>query len=331
MPPGLPHQPLAMRLWLFRRSAGESGTAGRSLGKAMNIGSLEHIMRNRVRMFLRHTWFVTILGTIVLAGIVWLAFYYSTRATVMRIATGPDSTKIVQVLASTLAKSHDRLQLRLVATASANASAQALGNGSADLAIIPTTVGKSPDWPVVAILRQNVMALIVPAPAVTPAPAAAAAPAPAKKGATPKATKTAKPAKTAKAKKTAKTAKDKDTDTDDDSSDETTKDDSNKLKVPQLAGKRIGIVTGNEATTDLLDVVLNHYGVPPDKVQVSQIDPAHLADAVHKNAVDVIFVAGAPAGQAISDAVKAAAQNGVAPTFVEIDQADGIAKRNIAF
>jgi TRAP-type uncharacterized transport system substrate-binding protein len=321
-----------MRLWLFRRSSGDSGAAGRSLGKAMNIGSLEHIMRNRVRMFLRHTWLVTILGTIVLAGIVWLAFYYSTRATVMRIAAGPDSTKIVQVLASTLAKSHDRLQLRLVATDSANASAQALGNGSADLAIVPTTVGKSPNWPVVAILRQNVMALIVPAPAPTPtpAPAAAAAPAPAKKGATPKATKTAKPAKTAKAKKTAKTAKDKDTDTDDDSSDETTKD-SNKLKVTQLAGKRIGIVTGNEATTDLLGVVLNHYGVPPDKVQVSQIDPANLADAVHKNAVDVIFVAGAATGQAIGDAVKAAAQNGVAPTFVEIDQADGIAKRNIAF
>jgi TRAP-type uncharacterized transport system substrate-binding protein len=331
MPSGLPHQPLAMRLWLFRRSTGESGAAGHALGKAMSIESLEHMMRNRVRMFLRHTWLVTVLGTIVLAGIVWAAFYYSTRATVMRIAAGPDSTKIVQVLASALAKSHDRLQLRLVATASANASAQALGNGSADLAIVPTTVGKSPDWPVVAILRQNVIALIVPAPTPTPAPAAAAAPAPAKKGATPKATKTAKPAKTAKTKKTAKTAKDKDTDTDDDSSDETAKDDSNKLKVTQLAGKRIGIVTGNQATTDLLDVVLNHYGVPPDKVQVSQIDPANLADAVHKNAVDVIFVAGSAIGQAISNAVKAATRDGVAPTFIEIDQADGIAKRNIAF
>jgi TRAP-type uncharacterized transport system substrate-binding protein len=284
-------------------------------------------------MFLRHTWLVTILGTIALGGVVWAAFYYSTKNTEMRIATGPNGAKIVQVLASILAKSHDRLQLQVVTTDSATASAQALSNGSADLAIVPTTVGKSPNWPVVAILRQNVIALIVPAPAPTPtpAPAAAAASAPAKKGATPKATKTAKPAKTAKAKKTAKTAKDKDTDTDDDSSDDTTKDDSNKLKVTQLAGKRIGIVTGNEATTDLLDVVLNHYGVPLDKVQVSQIDPANLADAVRKNTVDVIFVAGSAIGQAISDAVKAATQNGVAPTFVEIDQADGIAKRNIAF
>jgi TRAP-type uncharacterized transport system substrate-binding protein len=296
----------------------------------MSIGSLEHMMRNRFRMFLRHTWLVTILGTIALVGVVWAAFYYSTKNTVMRIATGPGSAKIVEVLANTLAKSHDRLQLQVVTTDSANASAQALNNGSADLAIVPTTIGKSPDWPVVAILRQNVIALIVPTPAPTPA-AAAAAPAPAKKGATPKATKTAKPAKPAKATKTAKTAKDSDSD-DDDSGDDSTKDkDSNKLKVAQLAGKRIGIVTGNEASSDLLDIVLNHYGVPLDKVQLSQIDPANLADAVQKNTVDVIFVAGSATGAAISDAVKAATQNGVAPTFIEIDQADGIAKRNIAF
>jgi TRAP-type uncharacterized transport system substrate-binding protein len=307
----------------------------------MSIGSLEHMMRNRFRMFLRHTWLVTILGTIALGGVVWAAFYYSTKDTVMRIAAGPGSAKIVQVLTNTLAKSHDRLQLQVVTTESANASVRALNSGAADLAIVPTTVGKTPDWPVVAILRQNVIALIVPAPAAapTPAPAAAAAPAPAKKGASPKATKTAKPAKpakatkTAKSTKTAKTAKDNDSDSDDDDSgDDSTKDsDSNKLKVTQLAGKRIGIVTGNEATADLLDVVLHHYGIPLDKVQLSQIDPANLADAVQKNAVDVIFVAGAATGAAISDAVKAATQNGVAPTFIEIDQADGIAKRNIAF
>jgi TRAP-type uncharacterized transport system substrate-binding protein len=336
MPPGLPHQPLAMRLWLFRRSGRAAGadSAGHSSGRSMSIGSLEHMMRNRFRMFLRHTWLVTILGTIVLGGLVWAAFYYSTRNTVMRIATGPGSAKIVQVLANTLGKSHDRLQLQVVTTDSASAGEEALRNGSADLAIVPSTIGKSPDWPVVAILRQNVVALIVPAPAPapTPAPAAAAAPAPAKKGASPKATKAAKPTQPAPATKTVKTAKDKDSDSDDDddSDDDSTKT-SNKLKVPQLAGKRIGIVTGNEATAELLDVVLNHYGVPLDKVQVSQIDPANLADAVHKNSVDVIFVAGSAIGGAIGDAVRAATQNGVAPTFIKIDQADGIAKRNIAF
>jgi hypothetical protein len=226
----------------------------------------------------------------------------------------------------------------------------------------------------VTILRQNVMAFIVPAPpppppappataaapAATPAPAAAPTPAPAtpaKKAETAKpapakpAAKTAKPAKIAanntktKTKTKAKTAaKDTDTDADDDSDDSddsSTKDiktkdkdkdtDSNKLKVAQLAGKRVGIVTGNEANANLLNVVLKHYGVPADKVQVSQIDPQNLADAVHNNAVDVIFVADSAIGQAISDAVAAATQNGTPPTFIEIDQAEGIAKRLAAF
>src|ERR1700730_15339742 len=97
MPPGLPHQPLAMRLWLFRRSAGETGATGHSSGRSMSIGSLEHMMRNRVRMFLRHTWLVTILGTIVLAGVVWAAFYYSTKNTVMRIGAGPHLAQSVPV------------------------------------------------------------------------------------------------------------------------------------------------------------------------------------------------------------------------------------------
>src|SRR6202790_812716 len=118
MPPGLPHHPLAMRLWLSRRSSRADGTdsAGHSSGRSMSIGSLEHMMRNRFRMFLRHTWLVTILGTIVLGSVVWAAFYYSTKNTVMRIAAGPNNAKIVQVLSGVLARSHDRLQLQLVAT-----------------------------------------------------------------------------------------------------------------------------------------------------------------------------------------------------------------------
>jgi TRAP-type uncharacterized transport system substrate-binding protein len=251
----------------------------------MSIESLEHLVRNRVRVFLRHTWLVSLLGTLVLVAVIWAAVYYTTRDTVMRIAAGPSggaNAKLVQVLSKQLEQSNDRLQLQLVATDDAKATVQALTGNSVDLAIVPTTVGRSPGWPVVAILRQNVMALIVPAPS-------ARAP---KKG------------KQAKAEKLE--------------------------KVPQLAGHSIGIVTGNEASPDLLNILLNHYGVPLAKVQVSQIDPKNLADAIHNNQVDVVFVAGAATGNAISDAVIAASHAGDAPTFIEIDQADGIAKRNPA-
>jgi TRAP-type uncharacterized transport system substrate-binding protein len=370
MPPGVPHQPLAAKLWLSRRSS--HGNTD-SHGRPMSIESLEHVVRNRVRTFLRHTVLVTIFGTLLLGGCVWAAVYYSTKATVMRVAAGPDGSanaKIVQVLKKTVAQSHDRISLQLVPTDGPSASSQALADGKADLAIVPTTVGKSPDWPVVAILRQNVIALIVPTPpppppAATAAPTPTAAPAatpsappaaPAKKPEAAKPTKpAAKPATPAKTTektadkstknkstktKTTKTAKAKDTDDDDSDDDDdstNTKDtkdkdqDANKLKVTQLAGKRVGIVSGNEATADLLNVVLKHYGVPIDKVLVSQIDPQNIADAVHKNAVDVIFVADSAIGQSIGDAVAAATQNGVPPTFIEIDQADGIAKRLAAF
>jgi TRAP-type uncharacterized transport system substrate-binding protein len=277
------------------------------------------------------------LGTIILAGGIWAMVYLTTKPTVMKIAAGPaDSVnaKFVQALASKFAKDRDKMQLELVTTEGPAQSANAIAQHQADLAIVRSDVGISPDWPVVAILRQNVMALIVPA--TTAAPAA-------KKG-----------------KKKADAA--------------------DKLdKVPELAGKRIGIVTGNEASLDLLKVVLTHYGIPADKivmakepvaadtgatpqpapadkapadkaaaakaaadkaaaakalaetVQVSMIDPKDIAAAVEDKKVDVLFVAGAATGHAISDAIRAASQDRVAPTFVAIDQAEGIAKRRPAF
>jgi TRAP transporter TAXI family solute receptor len=230
-------------------------------------------------MFLRHTWLLSILGTVILGAACWAGFYYTTKADHMRIAAGPSDSKFVQALSDELVKEHHNLRLQLVPTLGAKGTAAAMSKGQADLAILPSHLDESLDWPAVAILRQNVMALIVPAPGA------------AKKG-----------------KKSAKIE-----------------------KVDQLSGRRVGIVTGSEATRDLLDLILNHYGVPPAKVRVSEIDPNNLADAIKNNQIDVLFVAGAATGHAISSTVAAATQNGDAPTFLEIDQADGIAKRYPAF
>jgi len=312
----------------------------------MTIESIEHIVRNRARAFLRHTWLVTILGTIILGAGVAASIYLITAPTVMRIAAGPaDSanTKFVQVLAQKFANDRDSIKPQLVATGEPKRSAQAMAAGDADLAILPSTIGNSPDWPVVAILRQNVMALIVPAPATTVA-AKKETSAPEKKEKSAKGGKSAKAGKSdkaAKSGKNAKAAKSDDAATADaaDAGDDKSSEDAGQTaaagdklkKVQQLVGRRVGIVTGNVATTDLLEVVLKHYGVPPDKVQVSLIDPKNLAEAVKANQVDAIFVAGAATGQAITDAVAAASRDGEAPSFIAIDQADGIAKRYPAF
>jgi TRAP-type uncharacterized transport system substrate-binding protein len=338
-----------MKLWLSRRF-GRGGAAdkpsaapGHALGKAMNIESIEHVVRNRFRTFLRHTWLVTILGTVILGAAIWVAFYFFTAPTMMRIAAGPANSanvKLVQLLTQNFAAEHDKVQLELVPTGGPKESAEAIADDRADLAILPSTIANSPNWPIVAILRQNVIAFVVPAQApavpVKKEEGAAAKKEPSaaekkEKGAkSAKDTKAAKTAKGAKTDKNAKAAKADDADAGDDGAAEST--DANKLeKVAQLAGHRVGIVTGNVATVELLNTVLDHYGVAQGKVEVSLIDPKNIADAVKANQVDVLFVAGSATGQAINQTVAAASLNGQPPGFIAIDQAEGIAKRNPAF
>jgi hypothetical protein len=218
----------------------------------------------------------------------------------MRIAAGPaggTDVKFVQLLVQKFASDRDKIRLHLVSTAGPKESAEAIANDGADLAILPSTIGNSLDWPVVASVRQNVMALIVPAAPVsatvkkepTPPAKKEEAAAPEKKKKPAKGAKKAKVAakngdKSAKSDKGAKNAKaakngdkstdknadkDEDADAGDDSSkttDTTDADSANKLdKITKLAGHRVGIVTGSVATKDLLDTVLNHYGVPPGR------------------------------------------------------------------
>jgi len=132
----------------------------------MGIESIEHIVRNRVRMFLRNTWLVAILGTLLVGAGIYGAIYVTIAPTDMRIAAGPaggTGVKFVQLLTERFASEHDKIRLHLVTTDGPKESAEAIAHGRADLAILPSTTRNSLVWPVVAIVRQNVMALIVPA------------------------------------------------------------------------------------------------------------------------------------------------------------------------
>src|SRR6516164_8230377 len=322
--------PMTMRFWLFRRArtANEDVLPGRALGRTMSYESLEHMVRSRVRMFLRHTWLVTILGTLLLGAAVWAAIHFTVARDYMRIAAGPLDARFVHALSNQLAADHRYLHLQIVPTTSPQATAEAMSKGEADLAILPSHLDNARDWPVLTILRQNVMALIVPAAGGTKVEESAATK-PAKKtsakGGESKGgeSNSAKAGgKTAKGGKGTKSAKG-------DASDDS--DDSKFGKVTDLSGKRVGVVSGNEATTGLLELVLSHYGVPRDKVTISSIDPRDIPAAIRNHQVDVLFVAGAATSPAIFSVIAAATINGAAPNFIEIDQADGIAKRNPAF
>jgi TRAP transporter TAXI family solute receptor len=269
-----------MKLWLFWRVSGRGSSPGnQSADRIMSIESLEHSVRNRLRVVLRHTWFLAVIATLVVIGAAWAIFYVASESEHLRIAAAPADAKFVQALSEQLGQGHRKLHLKSLAVASSQETADAIKDGKADLAILSSPTDDALKAPVVAILRQNVMALIVPA-----------------------------PASGKKAKKSAKIE-----------------------KIDQLAGRRVGIVSGNEASADLLRRVLDHYGVPAGKVTVSEIEPKNLAEAIKNNQVDVLFVAGPATGAAISDTVKAASRNAEAPSFIAIDQADGIAKRNPAF
>ena len=151
------------------------------------------------------------------------------------------------------------------------------GKAPFDLAVVRGNLDLSTDWPVVAILRQDVVVLIVPAPdAYAP-----------KQG----------------------------------------RRHGKIEKVSELVGKRVGIVEGTDGGADLLNVILKHYGVPADKVKVVNVAPQDLKKAIHDDQIDVVLVAGPQTGDAIAQAVSAASAGKEGPSFIEIDQAEGIGKR----
>ena len=328
--------PLAMRFWLSRRGSQDNATGsagrGRASGKVMSIELLEHMVRSRVRMFLRHTWLVAIVGTAVLAGAIVSGIYFWREMDQMRIAAGPLDVQFVRTLSDQITKQHPTLHLQLIPTSAPKDAAELMSKGQADFAILPSNLVDRLNWPVVGILRQNVMAFIIPAALAANKPKSGEKTGEktgAKAAEPPAGAKSAKGAKGGKKTKSTKTAK---ADIADDRDDSDDSGDSSKFgKVTDLAGKRIGIVTGSEATAGLLELVLGHYGVPLDKVTVTEIASDKVGAAVKDNQFDALFVAGPAIGKAVSNAVAAASRNGMAPSFIAIDQADGIANRNPAF
>src|ERR1700712_2143732 len=106
---------------------------------------------------------ITLAGTLALVGAVSSAYYFAMRPVTLRIAVGPansDDLKVVQTL--TQASAHHFVRLRPLPTDGAVASAQALADGKADLAIIRGDLEVPKNAQAVATLRKNVAVLWVP-------------------------------------------------------------------------------------------------------------------------------------------------------------------------
>src|SRR5882724_9791169 len=108
---------------------------------------------------------ITLAGILAVVGAVAGAYYFAMRPVSLRIAVGPANSndiKVVQALTQAFAQAHSRIRLRPMQADGAAASAQALGEGKADLAIIRGDLEVPKNAQAVATLRKNVAVLWVP-------------------------------------------------------------------------------------------------------------------------------------------------------------------------
>jgi TRAP transporter TAXI family solute receptor len=227
----------------------------------------------------RKMMFVTLAGILAIVGTLAGAYYFAMRPDTLRFAVGPansDDIKVVQALTQAFAQARGHVRLRPVQTEGAAASAQALAEGKADLAIIRGDLDVPKNAQAVATLRKNVAVLWVP---------------PAAKG---------------KGRKAGPKI----------------------AKIPQLAGRRVGVVGRTQANVNLLKVILQQYGVDPGKVDIVQFPATEAADAIRNQKADAYLAAGPVNSKITADAIAASARDGGTPTFLAIDSAEAIAQNH---
>ncbi|MCA1454919.1 TAXI family TRAP transporter solute-binding subunit [Bradyrhizobium sp. BRP22] len=109
--------------------------------------------------------FVMIAGVLAIVGALAAGYYFAMRPVNLRIAVGPansDDLKMVQALAQAFNQGNSQIRLRLTQTDGAVASAEALADGKADLAIIRGDLDVPKNAQAVATLRKNVVVIWVP-------------------------------------------------------------------------------------------------------------------------------------------------------------------------
>jgi len=110
--------------------------------------------------------FVMLAGVLAIVGALAAGYYFAMRPVTLRIAVGPansDDLKVVQALTQAFNnQQRSQVRLRPIQTDTAGASANLLGEGKADLAIIRGDLDVPKNAQAVATLRKNVVVLWVP-------------------------------------------------------------------------------------------------------------------------------------------------------------------------
>jgi TRAP transporter TAXI family solute receptor len=99
-------------------------------------------------------------------------------------------------------------------------------------------------------------------------------------------------------------------------------------KIAQLTGRRIGVVGRTPANINLLKVILQQYGIDPNKVEIVQFPATEIADAIRSQRADAYLAAGPINSKITADAIAASTKDGGTPTFLAIDSAEAIAQNH---
>lgn len=99
--------------------------------------------------------------------------------------------------------------------------------------------------------------------------------------------------------------------------------------IPDLRGRKIGIVRGFNLNQKLADLVLTANGVMPDEAGKFQIAPAGVGDAIARGDVDAILAVGPPSSQPIAQIYQELhSRSGVAPRILSLPAPEAIVQRN---
>ncbi|MFL5101796.1 MAG: TAXI family TRAP transporter solute-binding subunit [Xanthobacteraceae bacterium] len=242
-----------------------------------------------MRRMLRHTWLVAIGGILALVGLTAAALYFASQPTILKVAVGPPNSEDLRVI-QTIAQhfARERTAIRLRPIIKDGAAQSAAALDSGEADLAVVRRDVAmPQAGQAVAILRKNLVMFV-----APAPAAAAG----------------------KAKRGKKAA----------AKEEETK----KIeKIEDLAGRRLAVVGRSPANISLLKVILTQYGIPPEKVEVVQIDTADVGTKIRESRTDAIMLVGPVGSRITAEAVAAAMRDKEAPTFIPVDAAEAIAQR----
>ena len=88
------------------------------------------------------------------------------------------------------------------------------------------------------------------------------------------------------------------------------------------------MVGRTQANVNLLKVILQQYGVDPNKVEIFQFPAVEAAEAIRNQKADAYLAAGPVNSKITADAISASTRDGGAPTFLAIDSNEAIAQNH---